>query len=274
MICNTIGLTADSYQSIYVTGGAEVSEVYGSIRYNDLIFLKTQTMTVDTPLMYDSYPGVLTDYTILGNSYQDGVPDPEHPVEVQCVGDLVTSGEHAGEYVIPVMVSDGTNTQTYPIYLSEPLRRIGDYADEIDFKAGTVTRRIREVVLTGNEQWFVSIDRYYFPLTVYTSLSSYGLCTHFKSGAGTAYSDSFILGTNAVFGVKNWFPTLQDFVQFLKAQHTAGTPITVYYPITPITEQITLPIIPTINGQNTLSVGTTLQPSSMSITGHIKPATP
>ena len=46
----------------------------------------------------------MRDYSIYGSSIQDGTPTPDNPVEVQSVGDLVTEGEHAGKYKIPVNV--------------------------------------------------------------------------------------------------------------------------------------------------------------------------
>ena len=46
----------------------------------------------------------MRDYSIYGSSIQDGTPTPDSPVEVQSVGDLVTEGEHAGKYKIPVNV--------------------------------------------------------------------------------------------------------------------------------------------------------------------------
>lgn len=52
-------------------------------------------------------------YQVYGNSVQDGTPTPESPVEIQSVGDLVTSGEYAGKYDVPVTVC-GKNILPYP----------------------------------------------------------------------------------------------------------------------------------------------------------------
>lgn len=288
MICNTIGQTADSYQSIYVTGGTEVAEVYGGINYADPIFYKTETITGDAPLMYDSYPGGLTDYTIFGNSYQNGVPDPDHPVDVVSVGDLVTSGEHAEEYVIPVTVSDGTNTQTYPIYLSAPLRRIGDYADEIDFKAGTVTRNndIIDILSDTSQLRFKYLCRegtqYEYACFNYLNVigGQNGLSNIFKTfnyyynGLAGPGCVTFHYATSVYFSAPSSIDTVEKCIQWLTDIYTATgkRPVFVRPIATPTTEQITVPAIPTINGQNTLSIGTTLRPSSVSITGHIKPS--
>lgn len=42
---------------------------------------------------------------------------------------------------------------TTNIYLNEPLRKIGDYADVIDFKGKKVVRNMRELVFDGAESW-------------------------------------------------------------------------------------------------------------------------
>jgi len=75
------------------------------------------------PLSYTAKKaGFLTDYRIYGNT-QNG----------ESVGDLVTSGEHAGEYKVPVTVSNGTDTLTTPIYLPEQIKKVGDEAEYIDY---------------------------------------------------------------------------------------------------------------------------------------------
>ena len=506
MICNTIGLTADSYQSIYVTGGAEIAEIYGGLNYSDLIFLKTQTMTGNAPFVFDSYPGGLTDYTILGNSYQNGVPDPDNPVEVvscgertenlidasspgqqrvelepgkwYCLSKYTGSGsgglptvdvyDKSGErlfgdyiniwvsysfecpargkyaiisftdlakdklsfveghaennyvtypdvnihnYVIPVvmhsdnlfdatgyykegwfkndsgiertydgagyytdyieanptksitvlnaigtydltlrlyfydkdknwigrsngyvgdftvtpptnckfiqlqasiglfdpesvMIVQGNNIpseyipyffNTIPIYLSEPLRKIGDYADEIDFKTGTVVRRIGEHKFDGTEgflkygyygyklsttdifdvshlyEWSHTVGIYCSIITGTTPYMTYTT----NDGVSIQYTPRTSTSEMALVTHSDAVPKYDKdaFKYWLAQLYNAGTPVTIYYVLqTPTTEPITLPQIPTINGQNTLSIGTTLQPSEVSITGHIKPS--
>ena len=53
------------------------------------------------PLTFKAKEGTLKNYRIYGQT-----------VDGESVGDLVTSGEHAGEYKVPVTVSDGTDTLT------------------------------------------------------------------------------------------------------------------------------------------------------------------
>lgn len=56
----------------------------------------------------------------------------------------------------------GTRTEYEPyvgittnIYLDEPLRKVGDVADYIDFSTGKIERKIGEIVLNGNELWYL-----------------------------------------------------------------------------------------------------------------------
>lgn len=49
----------------------------------------------------------IIDYTISGNSVQDGIPTPDAPIEIESVGDLVTdsSDTNYGKYKIPIKIS-------------------------------------------------------------------------------------------------------------------------------------------------------------------------
>lgn len=79
--------------------------------------------------------GTLENYRIYGNT-----------VGGESVGDLVESGEHAGEYKVPVTVSNGTDTLTTPIYLPEQMRKVGDEAEYIDY-AEQKQHRVRKNLL-------------------------------------------------------------------------------------------------------------------------------
>lgn len=64
----------------------------------------------------------------------------------ESVGDLETAGEHAGEYKVPVTVSNGADTQTIPIYLPEQIKKVGDEAEYIDY-AEQKLHRVRKNLL-------------------------------------------------------------------------------------------------------------------------------
>ena len=170
--------------------------------------------------------------------------------------------------------------QTTPVYLQEPIRKIGDYADSVS-SDGTVTRRIKKLVLTGTEQmWNQSTaypGGYYFPWASQGVNGTRGLrfiCSHARCVGklsdyinGTCFSDGScnirIMESNS---------TLQDWKTYLAQQYANGTPVTVWYVLaTPVTEQITFPTLPTpVTGTNTLTVDTSLPPSKTKITVHAK----
>ena len=169
------------------------------------------------------------------------------------------------------------------MYLSEPLRKIGDYADKIEASGttGTVTRRIKKLALTGQETIGSYQSIFYIQLpSDAKSESNAPICTHFLGTKETTLENYCI--RQMVTGY--WggqLPALQlkdsshDSVTNLKGffatQYTAGTPVTVWYVLaTAQTETVTAPTITPTSGSNTFSVGTTLQPSEVSITGGIK----
>lgn len=79
--------------------------------------------------------GLLKNYRIYGGT-----------VNGESVGDLVTSGDHAGEYSVPVTVTNGTNTETTNIYLPEQIKMVGDVAEYIDY-AEQKQHRVRKNLL-------------------------------------------------------------------------------------------------------------------------------
>ena len=184
-------------------------------------------------------------------------------------------------YKIPITVSDGTNSTTTNIYLSEPLRKIGDYADYIDFKNQKIIRTIEEKIITGTEAWSDvsgSSKKYYrFNIGNYGYvIPSQGLCNN--------YMRDSIISTNTVVGfnvvnvtslnksVISIRPenvadyTVGTFKQYLADKYNNGKPIIVYYPLATPTEQtISLPNIPSLVGTTIYDVDTKVKPSNMYI---------
>ena len=186
-------------------------------------------------------------------------------------------------YKIPITLAGQTQT----VYLNEPLRKIGDYADKIEASGttGTVTRRIKERVLTGQENLYINDgvsteDTAYFYTTAITQntyVEGHAVCTHFE------YKDVYRVQTEngfhllAGYGglrfrlIRSIAGTVNAFKQWLADEYSNGTPVTVWYVLAnPVTEQTTVPTLTPTKGSNTLTVGTTLQPSEVSITGGIR----
>lgn len=87
------------------------------------------------PLTFKSNGANLSNYRIYGNT-----------VNGESVGNLVESGEHTGEYRVPVTVSNGTYTQTISIYLPEQIKNVGDEEEYIDY-AEQKLHRVRKNLL-------------------------------------------------------------------------------------------------------------------------------
>lgn len=403
MICNTIGLTADSFESIYTTGGTEVEEVYGAINYAQPIYAKIREMTGTSPLTFTSrVAGTLTDYRISGETIQNGTPSPDMPVDVVGCGTKtenlwdkgvpqyvyakdykkynpdnaialkagtytissdgkpptiqVFSANHTqlnvddaitytsdyrtvwdglaigpnssnirvititllsdciltfvvidsfGTYImlnlgstalpyepygykLPVTTTNGTDTVTTPVYIgSEPLHRIGAYADYVDYASGKIVRKIKKLVLTGDELWietggyyntkWITVDNIALTDDIGVSVVS----THYKCTSnipGVNSRNGYVFSAQASGDLRTINVgtrlTMSSFKQFLADQYAAGTPVTIYYVLAePIEEDppVPFPALPTLSGTNTMSVDTTVKPSQMYIKGKIKP---
>ena len=213
-------------------------------------------------------------YTIKGNMTQSGTPTPSNPIYPQEVGDLVTTGEHAGEYEIPIL----SNGNTYPIYLSEPIRNKGNYVDECP-STGTASRVIKKLVLTGSEDWgysggvcFLRDIADYLKIAAITTL-----CSHYQSqinvpSINDVGNNCIALGSGDYYRIfirDNNITSAADFKTFLTTQYNNGTPVTVWYVLaTPTTESFTAPSIPTTGTAESFDVDTTLKPSEVSLTWH------
>ena len=199
---------------------------------------------------------------------------------------MLNTGSTAKPYE-PYGVKIPLSLSTTPIYLDEPLRRIGDYADSVS-SDGVVTRRIKKLVLTGTEDFTSTatgglyIYRAFTDKTAYLRNSDNAVTsTHYRGiapverGAELATLQTALLvaegNTNRYLYFKTLYGEIATFKAFLSAQYAAGTPVCVWYVLaTQTTSTVTAPTLTTAKGSNTLTVGTELQPSSVSITGNIK----
>ena len=185
--------------------------------------------------------------------------------------------EPYGKYKIPITNSG----QTYNIFLNEPLRKIGTYADKVR-SDGVVERKVKKLVFDGTELFQSGSATIYFsPYDTGTMLAQAPCtCSHYVyHDGGTSGAPDDSVYTKAGAGVSLWFKTeygtdTSAFKTYLAQQYSAGHPVEVWYVLnTPTTESITAPEIATTQGANTLAIGTTLTPSKTTIIGHIKELT-
>ena len=172
---------------------------------------------------------------------------------------------------------------TTNIYLDEPLRKVGDYADYIDFKNSMVVRNTNKYIFNGSENWVLT-DAQPQVNTLRCSVAFTPICKmntaqYIKSNLLNCVSLANIDEENMFFAlitnisyialrINRSRLSTEDtagFKKFLQELYSNDTPFMIYYPLAvPIETSISLPILPTLKGITTVyEVGTTIQPSNM-----------
>lgn len=225
--------------------------------------------------MYDLVTG--TFYTNKGSgTFLKGKPIPSQdtPLEVQSVGELDAA---TGKYKIPVSIN-GTITN---IYLNEPLRKVGDYADYIDYKNQKVIRKVGCYAFDGSEEWVLHTTTKdggygvfrnegllepligapisatfmtHFSFTPVTSTASW------DAGQYRNQSSSEKINSSRIY-ISALQSTVADFTEWL----SNNKPIYIYPLATTTEETIELPAIEIYEGTNTVDIDTTIQPSNVEI---------
>lgn len=135
-----------------------------------------------------------------------------------------------------------------------PLCGISTYKDTLNLATGVCARQIKKLVLTGNESgWVMSGTGYFYNLTLSDNPKEMSavVSTHFTATTtpGTVEIGCIRFGGTAqsptqplIFNYDKGAIGLTAFKQWLAAQYSAGTPVTVWYVLeTPTTETITVP---------------------------------
>lgn len=154
--------------------------------------------------------------------------------------------------------------ETTNIYLDEPLRKIDEYSDYIDFKNGKVVRQLGEVILDGSEpNWYKGSDtssNYYIHNQIINAIGNYsdGLSNYFINAKKYPNERKGLFairenGTSLMFNSdettvgnwKNWLSENNVIVDYILA--------------TPTEEDIELPNINLIEGKNIITIGTDVQ---------------
>jgi hypothetical protein len=205
---------------------------------------------------------------IKGQSNQSGTPSPSNPVSVNGVGELETSGEHSGQYKIPILI--GGNT-------------INKYLGEVQ-----TVRQIKKYEFTGQEDWSISNNERVLYTALADHLTSNELicyCSHYKSIANVSAMSALSNGECTFNNTLRWFYIKDDnyndvtFKTYLQQQYANGTPVTVWYVLaTEETAVVNEPLmkigtyadslttsVSCTAGESTIDVETTLKPSEVSL---------
>lgn len=267
-------------ESIKIHGGGEIAEVYGGIGENNPIFYKSRTLTGTAPLTFKGVGKPLTDYTISGNTIR----------AVGCgerTGNLFNTSDFGLVPVSATASRKGTNLGVLPS---------GEYT--LSASAATGATQIYRTIKNGSSYSFDTIRSFPYVFTA-DGVSEQIIRTSDTSGSSwenVGYSNIMLnVGSTATpyepYGYKipivcggetknvyignyplNKVGEVTDDVQFFTQKLIRRIdPDTLDVLVTPTTEQITMPEILTTAGSNALSIGTTVQPSAVSIIGNIKP---
>ena len=246
------------------------------------------------PCVFDNSKGrPLKDYKLYGKSIQDGTPNPDNPIEIQSVGDLVidAESEYYGKYDIPIVVNDTTTH----IYIDEvPLRKVGNYADYADFKhqkvvrntirrslrIDSIYRKLNNVIRFAAEGPFGKLD-YHMCSTIFRNISGFSNDTesifHHPSNwyvyywsvywhrLGLTYDGTNVYRTDdaeqtpltdrEIINIANkWLNTLSDKYKEIYMIRSKSTE-----------KSITLPALKTFKGTNIISVDTNISPSNIQV---------
>lgn len=145
--------------------------------------------------------------------------------------------------------------------ISNPLCGIDTYKDILNLATGQITRTIKKLVLTGEENWnYSSSSLVYWVANVPSDYDNTlisqitTVCSHYRCIQNNTGFSGMLNGDLRLYA-KNVSPTAhelyikdenyvttEDFKSYLAAQNAAGTPVTVWYVLaTSETEQITVP---------------------------------
>ena len=182
-------------------------------------------------------------------------------------GSVATSFESYG-YKIPITV----NNTTMDIFLDEPLRKVGNYADYIDYENSKIYRHINILNLASKTFGYYPSAPTYGNYSIYwissfnsTSVNT-ALSTHFIYNPVVPYQDNHLsldYSKNRIYIAINSNIVAASNNNAMNAWLASNNPLMYYVRKTPAEESITLPDILINKGTNHITVGTNITPSKI-----------
>jgi len=194
--------------------------------------------------------------------------------------------------VIYFMLTEGSTALPYEPYGYKLPVTLGNTTTNIYLGEVQSERRIKKLVLTGEETIDTSGMYYTTTVSIPTNDRTNFVCSHFQTAA---YDGSISINSmrfsqsltskydTAIFNYDSGSGGAENFKTYLAAQYAAGTPVTVWYVLeTPETVVVNEPIckigdyVDSVSGTNLATsgtaqefdVGTTLKPSELDLTYH------
>lgn len=162
---------------------------------------------------------------------------------------------------------------TTNIYLKEPLRKVGDYKDYIDFELGEVVRNIAYKKITSSlitQKSSASTENFHYYFINFSGAMAGVRIPLLSNIGGGSFSDfntktkeGIFSNTNITFFIAFFdITTLEEARQFVTDNEVYAN----YILASPKYEIIQLPNIPTIKGTTVIEVNTSIKPSNMEVT--------
>lgn len=237
------------------------------------IYYYSQTTT--TPLKFDS--GGDYRFVLYRNAYKDADGNYQFPAII-CRNIQIEEGTSSTAYE-PYKGSETTH-----IYLDEPLRKVGEYADYIDFKNQKVVRKVKEITFENikfNEYSYgTALDNtYHFYIrSMSCILSSSMFCNIMKAGdinMNNAVDDSFFTSRYSNQGNGGIYLQIEkSLINGYSGESNAEKLKTflidknakLLYCTTEYSEEtISLPVLKTFKGTSIMSVDTAVLPSNIKV---------
>lgn len=176
--------------------------------------------------------------------------------------------------------------ETINIYIDEPLRKIGDFADYIDFLRGKVVRNIIKDILEvrglssiGTVDGYYNYNRLYNSRKVINDQNQKQVFSNKMIGLSIADYKSYVgeciscNNSNTAIFLKISNNRFSEYSIAAANQWLNENPVDIYYVVnTPIEESITLEPIPLQDGINNIITETTIQPSNVVVEYYQNPS--
>lgn len=274
-------------QSIYIRfdEAEDTNELLSAIQGATLYAVLAEPIVTTISSIPDGLTGVIE-----GTVTQSGTPTPDNPIEPVFKGDLQPNGKYQVYKTYKIPISSAGQTKTIYLGQTPTTRRI----KKLVLTGEETNWELYGKSLLGH---FLSSPPYAKPLltdgtkttflsTILPGVDNKGYGAIYSGGFEGVYTFIASSGGRTPLCITDYdkFSSVSDIQNFLAAQYAAGTPVTVWYVLaTPEVGVVNEPLcrigdyadsvdfsqagveIPTTAGTNTLSVGTTVQPSNMSI---------
>ena len=201
-------------------------------------------------------------------------------MEIRCMGMSFTASNFM---ITEVDFDDSFEPYVEPIktnvFLNEPLRKIGDYADYIDFKSNRVVRKIYKKIYIGSENWtkagvFNNTDVYRLDDAVpYIGVHPLSIWSNYLVPRWQVDDNDWLVG-EVRFQSLEYIPTkrlylshsvatAEELKEFLTTKYNEGNPLYLEYPMATPTEELITCILPKLKIKTSIiEVDTNLAPGN------------